>query len=38
MTNIEKYIQAYVNAFDVNEEEVPALKYQEIPAWPCLLG
>lgn len=33
MTNIEKYIQAYVNAFDVNEEEVPALKYQEIPAW-----
>lgn len=33
MTNREKYISAFVNAFGVNAEEVPTLQYQGIPDW-----
>ena len=33
MTNIEKYTQAFVNAFSVDAESVKTLKYQDIPAW-----
>lgn len=33
MTNNEKYIKAFVEAFDVPETDVPNLKYQSIEAW-----
>lgn len=33
MTNIEKYTQAFVDAFSVDAEQAKTLKFQEIPAW-----
>ena len=33
MTNIEKYTQAFINAFSVDTEAAKTLKYQDIPAW-----
>lgn len=33
MTNREKYVAAFVESFDAKEDQVPTLKYQDIPAW-----
>lgn len=33
MTNLEKYTQAFVDSFDVSEDEAKNLKYQDIKAW-----
>lgn len=33
MTNIEKYTQAFMDAFSIDAEAAKALKYQDIPAW-----
>ena len=33
MTNLEKYINAFVEAFDVDAETAKTLKYQAIEAW-----
>ncbi len=33
MSNAELYVKAYVNAFEVNAEEVENLEYQQIEAW-----
>lgn len=33
MTNREKYVGAFVESFDVKEDQVPGLTYQSIPAW-----
>jgi len=33
MTNTEKYIQAFVECFEISAEQVQTLKYQDIPAW-----
>lgn len=33
MTNREKYIEVFVENLDVAAEEVPALKYQDVPSW-----
>ncbi len=33
MTNLEKYTQAFVNAFEVSQDEAKDLKYQAIQAW-----
>lgn len=33
MSNIERYTNAFVESFGVNEEEAKSLKYQDIPAW-----
>ena len=33
MTNIEKYIQAFEDAFSVDAEQAKTLKFQDIPAW-----
>lgn len=33
MTNLEKYTQAFINAFDVSQDEAKDLKYQAIQAW-----
>jgi len=33
MTNIEKYNQAFKEAFEVEEDIIPTLAYQSINAW-----
>lgn len=33
MTNIEKYIKAFVEALDIKRDGVETLKYQEIEEW-----
>jgi len=33
MTNLEKYMNVFVNSFGVKIEEVKTLKYQNIKAW-----
>jgi len=33
MTNIEKYTQAFVDAFNIDAETAKTLKFQQIPAW-----
>lgn len=33
MTNLEKYTQAFVDAFSVDAETAKTLKFQQIPAW-----
>ena len=33
MTNDEKYLQAFMQAFEVDADTAKNLKYQDIPAW-----
>ena len=33
MTNLEKYNQAFVETFEITEEKLEGLKYQDIEAW-----
>jgi len=33
MNNIEKYTQAFIDAFSTDAETAPTLKYQSIKAW-----
>ena len=33
MSNKEKYVNAFVEALEVSEDQVAGLKYQEIPNW-----
>ncbi|MGI5845429.1 MAG: acyl carrier protein [Candidatus Xenobium sp.] len=33
MNNMDKYIDAFVNAFSIEADSASALKYQAIPAW-----
>lgn len=33
MTNIEKYTQAFMDAFSIDAETAKTLKFQQIPAW-----
>ena len=33
MTNLEKYTQAFVESFEVSEDDAKNLKYQDIKAW-----
>lgn len=33
MTNLEKYTQAFIDAFEVSKDEVKDLKYQAIKSW-----
>jgi acyl carrier protein len=33
MTNLEKYINAFVESFEVDPSEVQGLEYQAIPEW-----
>lgn len=33
MTNKEKYINAFVEALEVEKDKVPGLEYQGIPEW-----
>lgn len=33
MTNLEKYNEAFKSVFEVTEDQLPGLKYQDIPSW-----
>lgn len=33
MTNLEKYVNAFVTAFEISKDEVEGLEYQAIPQW-----
>ena len=33
MSNLEKYNQAFMNAFEIGEDQLAGLKYQDIEAW-----
>ena len=33
MTNLEKYNNAFIETFEITEEQLSGLKYQDIPAW-----
>lgn len=33
MSNLEKYINAFVESFDVTEEQAQTLKYQGVESW-----
>ncbi len=33
MNNLEKYNEAFVNTFEITEDKLEGLKYQDIPAW-----
>lgn len=33
MTNVEKYTNAFMQAFEIDEETAKNLKFQDIPAW-----
>ena len=33
MTNIEKYTQAFMDAFGIDAETAKTLQFQQIPAW-----
>ena len=36
MTNIEKYNKAFIESFNVGEDELKGLKYQDIIAWDSI--
>ena len=33
MSNLEKYNEAFMTTFEITEEKLSGLKYQDIPAW-----
>lgn len=33
MNNAEKYLQVFIEAFEIDTNQASALKYQDIPAW-----
>lgn len=33
MSNLEKYNDAFMTTFEIGEDQLPGLKYQDIPAW-----
>ncbi len=33
MTNLEKYNRAFIETFEISEDKLNGLKYQEITAW-----
>ncbi len=33
MSNLEKYNEAFTTTFEIEEEDLQGLKYQDIPAW-----
>ena len=36
MTNLEKYSEAFVDTFEITEDETKGLKYQAIEAWDSI--
>lgn len=33
MSNLEKYNEAFTTTFEITEDQLPGLKYQDIQAW-----
>ena len=33
MNNLEKYDNAFIETFEISEDQLAGLKYQDIPAW-----
>ena len=33
MSNLEKYNQAFIENFEITEDRLPGLKYQDVEAW-----
>ncbi len=33
MTNVEKYNQIFMDTFEISEDQLATLNYQDIPAW-----
>lgn len=33
MNNLEKYNNAFMECLEITEDQLPGLKYQDIPAW-----
>ena len=33
MNNLEKYNNAFIETFEISEDQLAGLKYQDIPAW-----
>ena len=33
MNNLEKYDKAFTESFEITADQLPGLKYQDIPAW-----
>ncbi len=33
MSNLEKYNNAFIETFEITEDQLPGLKYQDIDAW-----
>ena len=33
MSNLEKYNKAFIDSFEITEDKLSGLKYQDIPAW-----
>lgn len=33
MSNLEKYNKAFIETFEITEDKLAGLKYQDIPAW-----
>ncbi len=33
MTNLEKYNEAFTSTFNISEDQLSGLKYQDIPTW-----
>ena len=33
MTNLEKYNNVFITTFKISEDQLPGLKYQDIPIW-----
>lgn len=33
MNNLEKYNNAFIEVFEITEDQLTGLKYQDIPAW-----
>lgn len=36
MTNLEKYNEAFMKTFEINEEKLVDLKYQDVEAWDSI--
>lgn len=36
MSSLEKYNQAFINAFEIGEDQLEGLKYQDITAWDSI--
>lgn len=33
MSNLEKYNKAFMNSFEITDDKLAGLKYQDIPSW-----